>query len=142
MGSVRQEDIANEVRALDKLCIPDQGKVLVRVFHHEQASGGLLDLHQIDMELCLWNLQDEIQKKPPSIRDILMQLQRLGSVSGVIPQLEQLKVEINKVTEILYQITEGLDYIHSLQEVHRDLKPENGINALKFSNYSLVFRGR
>ena len=75
MGSVRQENIAKEARALDKLCHPDQGRTLVCVFHHEQGTGGLLaiDLYQIDIELCLWNMQDEFRNETVSVRARLIQ---------------------------------------------------------------------
>ena len=132
LGNVREDDIANEVRAIDKLCSSDQGHHLVEVFHHEQCSSGLLhitnDLHQIDMELCVRNLGDEIKADTKSLQEILTQIKENARNSE--SDFNELSLELStktvKITVILTQILEALEFIHSHKEVHRDLKPENG----------------
>ena len=60
-GSVGEEDIKNEIRALDKLCRADRGEFLVQVFHHRPAddTSPSIGVYQVDMELCLGNLKTE-----------------------------------------------------------------------------------
>jgi serine/threonine protein kinase len=141
---VREEDIANEVRAIQKLCEPDKGKHLVQVFHHEAGAGSHLqnDLYQIDMELCVGNLNEMIQSQASSLRDLVQQMSDQFDASELEKLLTKFEEENKDIVsqrlftklqeknkEVIYimlQILEGLAFIHSKGEVHRDLKPENG----------------
>lgn len=126
-GSVGEEDVKNEIRALDKLCRADRGEFLVQVFHHRPAddTSPSTGVYQIDMELCLGNLKRKIGAQKTSMREIL---------SKMIPFNNDFEDELNKlnseVCNILLDILRGLSFIHSLCEVHRDLKPENGFPNL------------
>jgi len=138
MGNVREEDIANEVRAINKLCSLDQGHHLVQVFHYEARSTGIFpipnDLHQIDMELCIKSLRDDIKAESVCLQELLNQVTENGGNSapdtgGLLLQFSEKCLAIKL---ILTQILGGLQFIHSHTEVHRDLKPENG-----FASYNM-----
>ena len=124
----------NEIRALEKLCSRDRENLLVQVFYLEPLAGGHLvaDLYQIDMELCVQNLDDKIKSQTKTVDQLLNQLKELPfeinkhdiSFQQILFQLGEKGVEILK---ILVQIAQGVEFIHSQGEVHRDLKPENSI---------------
>src|SRR5579871_4735817 len=63
IGTLHENDIKNEIRALEKLCSNDRRHLLVRMFHHQavEASTSIGGAYQIDMELCRNNLQNEIK---------------------------------------------------------------------------------
>jgi len=115
---VEQQDVRNEIRALEKLCRADQENSLILVFNHCQGSTGLFpdDLYQIDMELCTKSLRDEIKSQTVSLRDAV---ERNYSWTDI-------RCKCRDIVTILAEIAQGLDFIHSQKEVHRDLKPENG----------------
>jgi serine/threonine protein kinase len=104
---------------------------LVKVFQHGEATASLFtnDLYQIDMELCLWNLWDELKDRKTSIYNILMQWNSIAEKEkGELSDL--LEKEVNWAKKVIQEILGGLNFIHSLQEIHRDLKPANGILSL------------
>jgi serine/threonine protein kinase len=106
-GDFRQEDVDNEIRALNKLCSSNAPN-LVKVFKH----GMLPDspYYHIDMEMCEVNLDDYIQGLRPPVS------QERVSTPIAVPE----------VWQIMGDISCGLSFVHSLGEVHRDLKPRNG----------------
>jgi len=129
---VSDHDVANEIRVLEKLCPQDKNRVLVHVFHQERVldvAGYIPTLHLIDMELCLRNLNDEIMGQRVSLQDLLEHT--TGSdISGKNTSKTfsfQIWSKNKAVVNILHQVLEGLQFIHSHDEVHRDLKPENGL---------------
>ena len=93
---ITEDAIQNEHRAVVKLC-RDSNKHLVAVY----SLGKFTDSSQyfIDMELCDMNLEQYIQTSP---------------------------VEIDRIWEIMKDISDGVTFIHNHNEVHRDLKPRNG----------------
>jgi serine/threonine protein kinase len=69
-----------------------------------------------DMEYCAENLDDHISNLPAPL--------------GII-----------EVIRIAYDITDGLAFIHELDEVHRDLKPSNGITPSPTVTYVYKYDG-
>ena len=73
----------------------------------------------IDMELCDGNLEDYIRGS---------QSRKFGM--AVNPRLLGLTMSelngIGNIWDIVEQMADGLQFIHSCGEVHRDLKPRNG----------------
>jgi serine/threonine protein kinase len=130
---VQESDIENELRALQKLCAVDQGKFLVRVFNHERSASreyipADLDVCSIDMELCSRNLKDEIAGQESTLQDLLTAMASTDDLSLIEEISSQLSAKNKQIVDILHQVLDGLEFIHSMNEVHRDLKPENGFD--------------
>src|SRR5271169_4827862 len=82
-------------------------KNVITVMKHgwlSSSDDSISSLYYIDMELCDENL-DRYMKR--------------ARVSVGLGQLE--------IWDIMLQITNGVAFIHGLDEVHRDLKPKNSI---------------
>jgi eukaryotic-like serine/threonine-protein kinase len=138
-------EIANEVRVIEKLSQNGGHPNIISVFQH-----GRLKTNQyyfFDMELCAMNLGDYILADFKTV---------LGSqYLNPIQTTEDLSCL--SLWNIMRQITNGLEYIHSHGELHRDLKPCNGMgqyvlvnkivllsvtdNAWKITNFGLTFEG-
>jgi serine/threonine protein kinase len=130
---VQESDIENELRALQKLCAVDQGNFLVRVFNHERSASrefvpADLDCCSIDMELCSRNLKDEIAGQESTLQGLLEVMASTEDKSEMEGICSQLSSKNKHIVDILHQVLDGLEFIHSMDEVHRDLKPENGLN--------------
>jgi serine/threonine protein kinase len=93
--------LANEVRAITKLCQPEGCLNIVSVLRYGKVKDS--SFYLIDMELCEGNLYDLINCSRPS---------PLGA---------------QFIWGIMVQISNGLLFIHNQGEVHRDLKPQNSI---------------
>src|SRR5271155_4185908 len=106
-----EDDLKNELRALDKICTQDHRNI-VSVLRHDLLPYSTY--YYVDMELCDINLDDYIYKPwPPGL---------IGKSRFF--RFDNLNVPIEWA--ILADIATGLAFIHSLGEVHRDLKPRNG----------------
>ena len=153
-GSVMEEDIENEVRAISELCRPGQSNTVVEVIKHGWLPK--TDFYFIDMEYCPDTLYDWIRR-----RDIMRhknenadasrryEMVNEGSVmtfedqvgaenrenlaqsqglSDTIATREPLMAfDFESIATILENIAAGLIFIHGRGIVHRDLKPRNGI---------------
>lgn len=110
-GKGGEEDIENEIRAINKLC-SGQHENIVHVYGHGRL-GPNSRYYCIDMELCTLNLEEYIQGKiTEGLRDWRRPSQR---------------EDLLHVLGIMEQVMSGLSYIHRENEVHRDLNPQNGI---------------
>jgi serine/threonine protein kinase len=155
-GSVTQEDIENEVRAVSELCRPGQSNTVVEVIMHGWLPR--TDFYFIDMEYCPdtlydWILRRDInrQKKEnlasnryetvnegraPTLEDPIgtdnrsNNLERSQGLSDTIATREPsvpVLFNFESIATILENIAAGLIFIHGREIVHRDLKPKNGI---------------
>ena len=83
------------------------------------------------MELCSRNLKDEIAGQESTLQDLLTAMASTDDhpeMEGISPQLS---AKNKHIVDILHQVLDGLEFIHSMDEVHRDLKPENGLNYMR-----------
>lgn len=110
---MKDADVANEKRAIDKLYAQGSPANLVSVIAHGWLANS--PYYFIDMELCAANLEIYIRG------DFSFQLSDTDW-----PANRSLHDDTIQYTwDIVEQITAGLQFIHSLDEVHRDLKPRN-----------------
>jgi serine/threonine protein kinase len=142
-GSVTEQDIENEARAISELCRPGQSRCVVEVIKHGWMHKR--DAYFLDMEYCPMTLADKIRGTDTRTRE---QTDPAAPTAGkrdnalpgpsytnhVLRQQalpEQVSDSINfdfeSVSQILEDIVAGLIYIHAKNFVHRDLKPRNGI---------------
>lgn len=101
----------NEIRAIAKLCV-HRHENIVQVFEHGKVPG--FPYYFIDMELCDVDLSAYIDCKYAGAH----------LAKRIDPALSE---GMSATWEILKDITDGLIFIHKLNEIHRDMKPRNGI---------------
>jgi len=110
-AGIRQADIDNEVRAINKLCKSKHSNIVQVLDYGRLKADGVF--YFIDMELCEISLEKYIQGE--TINDLI--------------NWNTVHIH-NEVHEhayiIMQQILNGMIYIHCLNEVHRDLSPNNG----------------
>ena len=75
--------------------------------------------YYIDMELCDMNLETFIQRKWTPKMELL--LPYITADSGP-------RVRTVQIWNIMEDTSNGLAYIHGLNEIHRDLKPRNSMS--------------
>jgi serine/threonine protein kinase len=107
---VTREDIANEARAVAKLCREEITPFIVKVISHGWLPASN-SYYYIDMEYCAETLETRIKKKSCYLIRSAKPLVDLSQLPPVIG--------------IAANIALGLAYIHSQRVVHRDLKPNN-----------------
>lgn len=110
-AGIRQADIDNEVRAINKLCKSKHPNIVQVLSYGRLKADGVF--YFIDMELCGISLEKYIQ----------------GETMNNLINWNTVRIR-NEVHEhaykIMQQILNGMIYIHCLNEVHRDLSPSNG----------------
>jgi serine/threonine protein kinase len=111
-------DIQNELRAVDKLCTPEIHKNVVAVFRHGKLPPYY---YYLDMELCDLNLQAYIERKWTSVTEEKMPYFTRGDLGP--------RKRMAQIWDIMEDVTSGIAFIHSLQEIHRDMKPRNGTGS-------------
>lgn len=60
-SQIGEEDLRNEIRVINKLCLQSTHRNLVLVLRHGILSHSSIVFHFIDMELCDWDLDSFIQ---------------------------------------------------------------------------------
>ena len=118
-----EDEILNEFRAIQKLCIESSHENLVAVYRCGRLPGSLY--YYIDMEFCDLNLQEYIYD-----------FEHRGSAAskGLAP------LDTKAVLQIMRDVSRGLTFIHERKEVHRDIKPHNSNPvALPYLMNSIVF---
>jgi len=111
------EEIENEIRAVTKLCSGNEHANVVAALRSGKLPGS--PYYFIDMELCDFNLEIYIANQ-------------------WINDLEK-KYRARQVFTILSDISNGVAFLHSHDEVHRDMKPRNGKASNARFNTSYVF---
>jgi len=118
-----EDEILNEFRAIQKLCIESSHENLVAVYRCGRLPDSLY--YYIDMEFCDLNLQEYIYD-----------FERRGSTAskGLSP------LDTKAVLQIMRDVSRGLTFIHERKEVHRDIKPHNSNPVvLPYLMNSIVF---
>ena len=114
-GTVKEQDIANEVRVIAKLCETNKHKNIVAVFRYGKFPPSY---YFIDMELCDITLDMYIHRRwTPEIE------LKLFYFTKTPPP----RMQMSQLWDIMEDITCGITFIHLHKEIHLDLKPRNGI---------------
>jgi serine/threonine protein kinase len=106
--------VANEIRLFEKFKACRRWNNVVFALQHGWIDN---DHFYLDMELCVFNLNDFIRGCP---QDIFT-----SPTYWNFPK-EHGPLACFSLWGIIQQITKGLEFIHSTDEIHRDLKPDNG----------------
>lgn len=121
---IKRKDIENEASAIDKLGRGDHHNV-VSVLRHNWLDS---TCYFIDMELCDMNLDNFIYQD----------LDWNGHNCSLHPeylfdQHPPIWWRTTECIDVMFQLANGLEFIHSHGHVHRDLKPHNSKTFLIYS---------
>jgi len=120
-GVLTDEDVLNEAHAINKLKDHGTSENIVSILHHGWMAESVY--YYIDMEVCGINLEEYIAT-PAATTYISSENPRLfGTKFG--------ECGMWNAWDIMEQISGGVEFIHSCEQVHRDLKPRNGRIFLK-----------
>lgn len=93
---------------------------VVRYFFHEVKNGYIY----IGIELCLLSLDEFIKN-----RNIAQKFQEISAKREIPLETFEKALKANS-KELLYQATEGLNFLHNNNIVHQDVKPQNILVSL------------
>ena len=99
--------IQNELRAIRKLWTGVNINIVKVIALGEMSNS---PFYFIDIELC----------------DLTLEQYNKAIMAAALVQQEPPRVQEARIWDIMKQVTNGLVFIHSNDEVHRDLKPRNG----------------
>lgn len=108
------EDIANEIRAVTKLCAQKHQNI-IDVFSSRWLKGS--PYYAIDMEFCELSLAHYIRGD----RELVSKTIVIEAI------LNERTLKWLEISAIMKDIANGVSFIHSCNEVHRDLKPSNSV---------------
>lgn len=115
MGRIPKDEIEQEIKALKKLCRTGH-RNLVSVLSLGELPNSYLFF--IDMELCQLSLQDYLYDPSTSKTD--QPVPRF--ITDAPPPFRA-----QQIWQIIYDIANGVHFIHTSKMVHRDIKPSNSI---------------
>jgi serine/threonine protein kinase len=115
-GSVSEEDLLNEARAIDKLKASGRCENIVLVFKHGWLEGS--SYYFIDMELCGCNLEHFTKGEE---RSSYLEMKNPRFFGAMLSERG-----LWSTWDIMEQICAGIEFIHHGKQIHRDLKPRNG----------------
>ena len=127
---MNQDDLTNEIRAIDKLCAGKHPNLV-----HVQRHNWLKDspYYAIDMEFCDLTLEEYIRGD----RELVCKKSAIYSLKD-----NEAAVKWLEISKIMQDITKGLSFIHGCEEVHRDLKPKNSMLCTVEADWrSSLFQG-
>jgi serine/threonine protein kinase len=116
VGVITKKHLRNEFRVIARVCGGGQ-KDVVKVLGFGELSSS--SHYYLDMELCDMNLENFIQRKWTAKMELL--LPYMTTDSG--PRMRTVQI-----WNIMEDTSNGLAYIHGLNEIHRDLKPRNSMS--------------
>ena len=114
-----REDIGNELRAVNKLCIQATHPNIVSVLKYGTMSS---DYYFMDMELCDVNLDMYLNHDLSPLLETNLPYFTIK----VSP-----RIWMKQTLDIMESIIVGVEFIHSKNETHRDIKPRNGSSPVK-----------
>src|SRR4051794_35156360 len=103
MNPMRNPDIQNEVRAIERICKSGHRNI-VEVFSISKETWDSGTVCLIQMELCDGDMHSYIEQRYYSGNPLAA----------------------SEIADIMIQVLNGLVFLHDRNEVHRDLKPRNG----------------
>jgi len=120
----RQINIENELRVMTEITANGGHKNIVNIFAHGRLNRGQ---YYLDMELCIFSLDRFINDNFKN---------DVGMSKYVNPLQDGEGLGCLTLWNIMRQIVDGLEFIHSIGELHRDLKPQNGTVLQQLLNNS------
>jgi serine/threonine protein kinase len=124
-GTVKHEDVENEIRAVMKLCTTGHAHIVQILGKPAKLSNSTY--YAIDMEFCKVTLENFIAGKRGPIPEKISIKMHNGAINR-----EPNALKWHEIWKIMKDILRGLEFIHKSKELHRDLKPSNGISPIMY----------
>jgi serine/threonine protein kinase len=122
---VTGEDVDRELEVIRQVCLSGHRQI-IQVFHQDRLRSS--EIYYFYMELCHMNLHEYIHGH----RSLVLQSnQRHANPFVFVGKDASTRQRTINLWTIVYEVSEGLKFVHSKRYTHRDLKPENGIRGFK-----------